>query len=144
MDAAAKQAVGSGYVLDSMKLARDKTWDAVNRFASSVRPGMLESEATAGCRQLLTELGMDRIWHPVLVRFGENTLKKFNQRSEVDPRLEDNDIFFIDLGVVWNAHEGDAGATFVVGEDADEGVRRCRENRVRRGRTALAHDRRGR
>jgi Xaa-Pro aminopeptidase len=61
---------------------------------------------------------MDRIWHPVLVRFGENTLKKFNQRSDGDSRLEDDDIFFIDLGVVWDAHEGDVGATFVVGDDA--------------------------
>lgn len=115
---ATKQAVGSRYLLDSMKLARDKTWEVVNRLGATVQPGMLESEATAECRRLLTELGMDRIWHPVLVRFGENTLKKFNQRSDGDPRLQDNDIFFIDLGVVWDAHEGDAGATFVVGDDA--------------------------
>jgi Xaa-Pro aminopeptidase len=125
MDAATKQAVGSRYVLDSMKLARDKTWEAVTRLAGNVRPGMLESEATAECKQILAELGMDRIWHPVLVRFGENTLKKFNQRSEIDPRLKDNDIFFIDLGVVWDAHEGDAGATFVVGEDME--MKACAE-----------------
>jgi hypothetical protein len=54
---------------------------------------MFESEAIAHCEKLLIELGMDRIWHPVLVRFGENTLKKFNQRSDGDPRLEDDDIF---------------------------------------------------
>jgi hypothetical protein len=62
---------------------------------------------------------MDRIWHPVLVRFGENTLRTFKQRSNGDPVLADNDIFFVDLGAVWAKHEGDAGATFVCGDDPD-------------------------
>lgn len=114
-----QQAVGSKYVLDSMQFARRKTWEVVDRLAHAVKPGMLESEATSECNSLLTELGMDRIWHPVLVRFGENTLKTFKQRSEGDPQLKDDDIFFIDLGVVWDAHEGDAGATFVVGNDPE-------------------------
>ena len=38
--------------------------------------------------------------------------------SPIGCRPED-DIFFIDLGVVWDGHEGDAGDTFVVGEDAE-------------------------
>lgn len=119
MEAARQQAVGSRYVLDSMKFAREKTFEVVNRLGEMVRPGMLESEATAECKKLLGELGMERIWHPILVRFGENTLKKFNERSDGDPRLNDDDIFFIDLGVVWDGHEGDSGATFVVGNDAE-------------------------
>ncbi|MDE1184732.1 M24 family metallopeptidase [Paraburkholderia sp.] len=119
MEAVTQQAVGGKYVLESMKVARDKTWDVVDRMSRIVRPGMLESEANVECKKLLVELGMDRIWHPILIRFGENTLKTFKQRADVDPRLNDDDIFFIDLGVVWDAHEGDAGATFVVGNDAD-------------------------
>lgn len=118
MEPAMKQAVGSAYVLESMKLARDRTWEAVAQIRERVEPGMLESQATAECKRLLTQLGMDRIWHPVLVRFGENTLKTFKQPSAGDPRLKEDDIFFVDLGVVWNRHEGDAGATFVVGNDA--------------------------
>ncbi|WP_341317897.1 M24 family metallopeptidase [Paraburkholderia sp. IMGN_8] len=119
MEAAAKQAVGSKYVLESMKYAQGKTWEVVDRLAQRVQPGMLESEVTALCKDVLNEMGMDRIWHPVLVRFGENTLKTFKERSEGDPRLKQNDIFFVDLGVVWDQHEGDAGATFVVGNDAE-------------------------
>ncbi|MDF3832137.1 M24 family metallopeptidase [Cupriavidus basilensis] len=114
-----QQAVGSQYALESMQFARDKTWQVVNRVAELVRPGMLESEATTQCKAVLEELGMDRIWHPVLIRFGENTLRTFKQRSVGDPRLKENDIFFIDLGVVWDRHEGDAGATFVVGSDPE-------------------------
>ncbi len=113
-----KQAVGSKYVLEQMLTARDRTWEVVDAVAGLIRPGMRESEAAAHCTTVMKELGMDRIWHPVIVRFGENTLKTFKQRSDGDPCLRENDIFFIDIGVVWNAHEGDAGATFVVGDDA--------------------------
>lgn len=114
-----KQAVGSNYVLEQMRLAREKTWEVIARVSSHIEPGMRETEATAYCKQVIAELGADRIWHPVLIRFGENTLKKFNQRSEGDPVLQEHDVFFIDLGIVWNGHEGDAGATFAVGGDAD-------------------------
>ena len=119
MEAGRQQAVGSRYVLDSMKFARDKTWEVVDRLGQIIQPGMLESEATTACKKLLSEFGMERIWHPILVRFGENTLKTFKERSDGDPRLNDDDIFFIDLGVVWDGHEGDSGATFVVGNDAE-------------------------
>jgi Xaa-Pro aminopeptidase len=118
-----KEAVGENYVLKSMQTARDRTWEVIDQVAAHIQPGMLESEATAYCKSVLTELGMDRIWHPVLVRFGANTLKMFNERSDGDPRLGDNDIFFLDLGVVWDGHEGDSGATFVVGND--DAMKQC-------------------
>jgi Xaa-Pro aminopeptidase len=115
----AQEQVGERFSLDAMQYARKKTWDVVHELASLVRPGMRESEATAECKRVMTALGMERIWHPSLVRFGANTLKTFKERSDGDPRLADDDIFFIDLGIVWDGHEGDAGATFVVGDDAE-------------------------
>jgi Xaa-Pro aminopeptidase len=114
-----KQAVGEHFSLAAMEHARVMTWKAVDQIAAAIRPGMRESEANALGKSILQELGMDRIWHPVLVRFGENTLRIFKERSVGDPVLGANDIFFIDLGVVWDRHEGDAGATFVTGDDAD-------------------------
>jgi Metallopeptidase family M24 len=118
-----KQATGEDFSMPAMQYAREMTWQAVDRIGTAIRPGMRESEANAQGKALLQEMGMDRIWHPVLVRFGENTLRKFNERSDGDPMLGVNDIFFIDLGVVWNRHEGDAGATFVTGDDSD--MHRC-------------------
>ena len=114
-----KQAVGSHFDAPKMFLARDKTFDAVHRIAQKITVGMAELDARAMAMDVLREMGMDRIWHPALVRFGANTLKKFNEASEGNPTLQANDIFFVDLGVVWDGHEGDAGATFVVGHDAD-------------------------
>ena len=114
-----KQAVGTNFDIQKMLSARDKTFEAVNRIADKITVGMVEADARAMAMDVLQQMGMDRIWHPALVRFGANTLKKFNQVSESNPVLRQNDIFFVDLGVVWDGHEGDAGATFVVGNDTD-------------------------
>lgn len=113
----AKEAVGPIYNLDAMKHAQRMTWRAVELIAEQIRPGLHESEAQAIGKQVLAGMNMQRIWHPLLIRFGGNTLKTFKQRSDGDPVLGDNDIFFIDMGVVWEGHEGDAGATFVTGND---------------------------
>jgi Xaa-Pro aminopeptidase len=121
----AKQAVGKDFSVGSMQHARAMTWKVVDEVATKIRPGMRESEANVICKEVLHELGMGRIWHPILIRFGENTLKTFKERPEVDPQLAENDIFFVDLGVVWDHHEGDAGATFVVGNDAE--MKACAE-----------------
>ncbi|MDR9754337.1 M24 family metallopeptidase [Pseudomonas sp. SZMC_28357] len=112
-----KEAVGLAYSLKGMLHAKQKTWEAIEEMARRIHPGMRESEALAMSLEVLNELGMDRIWHPSKIRFGANTLKTFKQPSDGDPLLADNDIFFIDLGVVWNLHEGDTGATFTVGND---------------------------
>jgi Xaa-Pro aminopeptidase len=118
-----KQAVGQAFSMAAMENARTMTWKAVNQIAEAMRSGMRESEANARAKEILQALGMDRIWHPVLIRFGENTLRTFKERSSGDPALGIDDIFFVDLGVVWDGHEGDAGATFVTGDDPD--MQRC-------------------
>lgn len=114
-----KEAVGDRFVLETMSRAQQLTWQAVDAIAKVIKPGMLESEAIARGKEILAELGMDRIWHPLLIRFGANTLKTFKQRSEGDPVLGEEDIFFIDMGVVWHGHEGDAGATYTTGSDPE-------------------------
>lgn len=117
-----KQAVGTHFDLHKMFHARDKTFAAVNAIAEQVQVGMSELQARELAKQTLVAMGMDRIWHQILVRFGASTLKKFNEPSEANPVLQANDIFFIDLGVVWDGHEGDAGATFTVGDDTEMSV----------------------
>lgn len=114
-----KEAVGAAYSIESMRYAQAMTWQAIEQLAQRIRPGMLESEARELGKHVLADLDMQRIWHPLLVRFGANTLKAFKQHSDGDPVLGENDIFFIDMGAVWQGHEGDAGATFTTGTDPD-------------------------
>ncbi len=103
----------------AMVEARRLTIDAVQRIAAALHPGMTEPQACDLALDLLQDLGMERIWHKAVVRFGEGTLNAFNAPAEPQRRLKSRDIFFIDIGVVWNGHEGDVGDTFVVGDDPD-------------------------
>ncbi|MDY7560866.1 M24 family metallopeptidase [Pseudomonas sp. 10B1] len=115
----AKEAVGDLYDIDSMKHAQRMTWRAIEQMGVLIKPGMRESEARELGKKILTDLGTQRIWHPLLIRFGANTLKTFKQASEGDPVLGEDDIFFVDMGAVWQGHEGDAGMTFTTGNDPE-------------------------
>ncbi|MDO5686437.1 MAG: M24 family metallopeptidase [Neisseria sp.] len=112
------QAVGTAYTPSKMRHAQAQTQAAITRIAAHIHSGMSEGAACTLAREVLQEMGMDRVWHQVIVRFGADTLKIFNQKITPDTVLQTDDIFFIDLGVVWDGIEGDAGATFTVGNDA--------------------------
>lgn len=112
---------GLGPSFDAVQLlaARDHSRAAVDMIASLVRPGMREADAEAIAGEVFDSLGFERVWHPTHIRFGSNTLKLYNERSEPDVVLGDEDLFFIDIGPVWAGHEGDYGDTFVLGNDPD-------------------------
>lgn len=114
-----REAHGPVYSLYAMQYARERSWEAVRQIAAEIHPGLTEALARDRATQVLKRLGMDRIWHPSIVRFGESTLKMFNERSDPDRVLGETDIFFIDIGPVWRGHEGDAGDTFVLGDDPE-------------------------
>jgi len=125
----AREAVGAKFSMSAMLRARSRSLEALGRIAAAVRPGMTQARATERAAQILHELGMQRIWHRTLVRFGSDTLKVFSEPVAADKVLGDDDIFFIDIGPVWDEHEGDAGDSFVVGSDPEmaacvEAVRR--------------------
>ncbi|VVE26889.1 M24 family metallopeptidase [Pandoraea commovens] len=124
-----REAVGTKYSVETMQRAQALTWEATEKIAAMIKPGMRESEAIAASKTLLGTLGMDRIWHPVLIRFGENTLRTFSERSDNDPVLGDDDIYFIDIGVVFGAHEGDCGFTRTTGSDPE--MQRCADDAKR-------------
>jgi methionine aminopeptidase len=114
-----RQAVGEAFSLDKMVRARDLTFDAVRRIAAEIRPGVTEGRGNEIAQGVLEAMGMDRLWHKNVVRFGPGTLETFFADFTPDYVLKRDDIFFIDLGAVWDGHEGDAGDTFVVGDDAE-------------------------
>jgi len=112
-----KEAVGASFDLDAMRHASAQSWRAIERMVDAFKPGLREPDATAICIEILDDLGMERIWHTPKIRFGANTLKKFNQKSDASIVLGDDDIYFIDIGPVFGGHEGDVGATFTTGTD---------------------------
>lgn len=118
-DQAHIEAVGSNYDREMMLLVREKTRLAMHDIAARIKPGMLEEEAIQIARSRLKEGEMLRGWHAIHVRFGPNTLKSFGVPSQPGVRLANDDIFFLDIGPVWQRWEGDAGETFVVGHDPE-------------------------
>lgn len=115
----AEERVGPNYDRERMLEARQHTFRAIDTMASLIRPGMTNAEGTAIAKSVLEEAGLGRGWHGVYVRFGENTLCTYNDKNPPDRVLQENDIFFVDIGPVWQRWEGDGGGTFVVGNDPE-------------------------
>jgi len=116
-DAATLEGTGPGFELARQLDVRARTRRAVHLIAGQITPGMSEEEASALARSTLSELGLRRGWHRIIVRCGANTTKDFAERSAKGVVLGDDDIFFIDIGPVFDGFEGDAGDTFVLGGD---------------------------
>ncbi|WP_266160482.1 M24 family metallopeptidase [Dyella silvatica] len=110
-----REAVGTGFDPALMQQARERSWAVLQGIRARMHPGISEDEARTEADAVFRELGVERLWHPVVIRIGANTLKTFRQPSDPDVRLGQNDIYFIDLGLVFGGHEGDVGDTFVVG-----------------------------
>jgi Xaa-Pro aminopeptidase len=110
--------VKSDFSTEKLQSAQERTWKAIHSIVALMQPGMLETEAREIAQAVLKEQGCERFWHKTHVRFGVNTLRTFSDTSLPGVRLQERDIFFLDLGPVFDGYEGDAGATFTVGEDA--------------------------
>lgn len=119
MDMETIEATGATFSIEKLLYVRARTRRAVHMIADKVKVGMAEEEAKDVARGVLTSLGMRRGWHHIIVRCGSNTTKDFMARSEPGVVLQENDIFFVDIGPIFEGCEGDAGDTFVFGDNAD-------------------------
>jgi Xaa-Pro aminopeptidase len=111
-----REAVGKRFDPALMQHARTQTWAALEGIRQRMLPGISEDEAKAAADEVFRDLGFERIWHKPYIRIGANTVKTYREASDPNVRLGENDIYFIDLGLVFDGHEGDVGDTFVVGE----------------------------
>jgi Xaa-Pro aminopeptidase len=112
-----REAVGQAYDPALMLRARERSWAVLQGIRERMRPGISEDEARAEAAEVFHAHGLERLWHPVVIRIGANTTLSFRERSNPDLRLGEDDIYFIDLGLVFEGHEGDVGDTFTTGAD---------------------------
>lgn len=115
------EATGQSFSLRQLLMTRRITRDALWEIAGRMRPGMTEEEGRAVADDVLATRGLLGGWHKVLVRFGPNTARSFDEASDHDVVLGRDDVFFIDIGPIFEGYEGDAGDTFVTGRDLDMG-----------------------
>lgn len=111
--------VGPAFSVEGMLQARAQTRKAIRTIAALIKPGMLEEDAVDMAKRTLIASGLNVTWHPTRVRFGSNTIKAMKQASEPGVVLQENDIFFIDMAPRFEAWEGDGGASFTVGHNAE-------------------------
>lgn len=116
MTTSTREAVGDGFAPERMQHARERTWAVLQGIRKRMHPGISEDEAKIEAAEVCLQLGYERLWHPVIIRIGPNTTKTYRQRSDPGVRLGQNDSYFIDLGLVFDGHEGDVGDTFVIGD----------------------------
>lgn len=117
------ETVGLNFSQDKLQMARDKTLTVIEEVASLMKPGMNEDEAKLLIIKFQKELGAPKSWHPPQIRFGENTVLAFGKTGIPHVKLQENDIFFFDLGPIFDSHEGDVGRTFWIGQNAE--MKRC-------------------
>ncbi len=113
------QKVGLNFQLKSMIHAQQQALTALSHIAKHIEVGMTEAQAEQLALSLLKTLGAEDHWHPPIIRFGANTCKIFSEPSDPTTTLQTDDIYFIDLGPVFEGHEADVGGTFTVGNAAD-------------------------
>lgn len=111
-----REAIGKRFDPALMQHARERTWAALHGIRARMHPGISEEQAKLEAAEVFRALGVERLWHPLLIRIGANTTKTYRQRSDPNVRLGANDSYFIDLGLVFEGHEGDVGDTFVIGD----------------------------
>ncbi|MFM9889692.1 MAG: M24 family metallopeptidase [Rickettsiales bacterium] len=88
----------------------------VDEIIAYMRPGIRESDVRQFALDCFARDGIERTWHAPYVRFGENTLLTFREKATEDRVLGTSDIAFVDIGIVRNGIEGDAGRSVVYGE----------------------------
>ena len=97
--------------------ARRRAIAAVQSLANHVVPGLTEEEGLDLARRALCEHGFEADWVAPYLRFGTNTLKRYAEPSEPGVALGEDDVWFVDVGPLWQDHEADYAETFAVGGD---------------------------
>ena len=92
---------------------------AVRDLARQVVPGIAEEEGLDLARRALRAHGFAADWVAPDVRFGTNTLKKYGEPSDPGVVLGRDDVWLVDVGPLWQDHEGDYADTFAVGDDPE-------------------------
>lgn len=113
------EGTGEKFNLASYMEARKLARKVALLFASHAQEGMSEEEGLQIANELLEKSGVVKKWHPTKVRFGENTVKGFREKSEPGIKLKKEDIFFIDIGPVVDGQEADFGQTFTLGQNEE-------------------------
>jgi Xaa-Pro aminopeptidase len=104
------------------RAAQDRAWSVLHHAAAAMRPGMTDLDGRGLVDRLIKDSGASQQWHASQVRFGPNTMLPFGKTPDRQHVLSEGDIFFLDIGPVYDGHEGDVGSGFTVGASPHSGL----------------------
>ncbi len=105
-------------------VAREESWRILKVIGEKIVVGTSQRDALKIAVEVMKENKIQRHWHPPFIALGANTPFFDPTEMDQDLRLQESDIFLVDLGPVWpNQMEGDVGQTFVVGDIAKESAK---------------------
>src|SRR5262245_33570498 len=85
--------------------------------AGMIRAGTTEAELSAQIHALAeAQFGLRRMWHKRIARSGPNTMLTFYD-DPPDRTITDDDIVYLDFGLVFEEWEADLGRTYALGPD---------------------------
>ena len=114
------EATGEKFKIQEMMRIRELSKTAVKTIASRVRLGMNHSDGQHLIQQVLHEMGAVKQWHPAKFRIDQDSIKNFRETADESITIQEGSVFFIDIGPVWDDHEGDYGETYVFGQNTEK------------------------
>ncbi len=100
-----------------LRIASDFTFKLLDEVCNYIKPGIKESQAMEYCYKIYQDYKIDRIWHKPFIRFGKHTITTFRDHPTEDLILQEEDIAYVDIGIVKDGIEGDAGRTICFGHN---------------------------
>jgi Xaa-Pro aminopeptidase len=111
--------ISEGQKVTELRIAQNKAAHLFREVEARglIRAGIAESQLNQEIYDLAKRMyGISTYWHKRIVRAGANTLLPYAENPP-DHVLGEDDIFFVDLGPVFEEYEADFGRTFVIGSD---------------------------
>ncbi len=112
------ETLGENFRVDLLETARDKTAQVISRASSLIRTGMTENDAKKFSRNTkgngraqIMACSSNSIWGKYVDAVWPKRKRKHNSCE--------NDIFFTNIGPIFDDHEGDVGRPFTVGNDIE-------------------------
>lgn len=103
----------------AIKQVAEKSWHVLNDIINFIQPGVSEEDVHTYIKACYEKHQVQRIWHQPYVRFGEHSLLTFLEKNPRNNILKEEDIAFVDIGIVFDGIEGDVGKTIRFGNNTE-------------------------
>lgn len=104
---------GEKFNLETYLKARELCLNVVDRISKKIVAGMNEADGQQLIKNEFNNVGVTKFWHPSKFRIGSDTTKSFRELPTPEIRLNNGDLYFVDVGPIIEEHEADYGETFI-------------------------------